>query len=469
MAMTTNGMPDREQMNDRARNGGSGMVYIPNGRVEEDESFVDERAPDPSAPGGDWDSLLNYQRRHQEAEQQKANQQILDGYLNIETAAKQRRVALNQNKAIAGAAAINSAYRNGGFSDPSLRESLSNAFGMPVYGGQIVDMGEGMGKSFVLYGAKSDPKTGEAQFAPVALLDDKSVLQVIKRANAGDAMNDAAKEFYASASSRYTPAQLSDFGVSRPGGPMVLGSAEIRSRGPRHSRVSASYFDGEGGYSRMDYDGWTGERQEVRGGTMSPEYPGRWKVLESGPNGKRYENSRTGEVVNVPDGSTLRDVLRGTSEKEKIAQINAQGRVDSAKIAAELKRMGYDIDEKKLEESRRHHEEQEKNEQARISSDQEKAERATRTRVGTMINPVTGQPVNPEVLDELKGDLDKSKKTKEPVPEPSPKPASSGDNTGKASMGFEKGKVYTDKTGRKMRYLGGNAHDKKNWEAVSEE
>ena len=413
--------------------------------TEEEQPFVDEREPKPGAPGGDWDSLAQQTAYNREMEQIKANRQAFDQYIAIEDGAKQQKLALDHQRAIAGAAMIQSAFRNGGMSDRSLSAAFSQAFGRPIYGGQLVkgmNIGNGPETVFAMYGAAKDPQTGKATIAPVAMMGTREMLQVLKRAGLGDATN-AIQDSLINNSylGKLTDDQRAAMGVLRPSAPISTGGTEISAAGVRalrglprpRSSVSSYYSDGAGGEVRT-YSGPETGYQNVReaSGTFSPDYQGRWKVLESGPNGKRYENSRTGEVVNVPDGSTLRDVLRGTSEKEKVAQINAQGRVDSAKLAAELKRMGYDIDEKKLEESRRHHEEQEKNEQARIASDQEKAERATRTRVGTMINPQTGLPINPEVLDEIKGDLDKSKKAKEPVPEPSPNPASSGDNTNTA-------------------------------------
>jgi hypothetical protein len=412
-----------------------------------------------------WNELAEQQRLNEEQAQIKANRQAFDQYIAIEDGAKQQKLALDHQRAIAGAAMIQSAFRNGGMSDRSLSAAFSQAFGRPIYGGQLVggmNIGNGPETVFAMYGAAKDPQTGKATIAPVAMMGTREMLQVLKRAGLGDATN-AIQDSLINNSylGKLTDDQRAAMGVSRPAAPITTGGAGISAAGVRalrglprpRSSVSSYYSDGAGGEVRT-YSGSETGYQNVReaSGTFSPDYQGRWKVTSVGadPNDRRYdasgnevynasprqirryENSRTGEVVNVPDGSTLRDVLRGTSEKEKVAQINAQGRVDSAKLAAELKRMGYDIDEKKLEESRRHHEEQEKNEQARIASDQEKAERATRTRVGTMINPQTGLPINPEVLDEIKGDLDKSKKAKEPVPEPSPNPASSGDNTNTA-------------------------------------
>ena len=92
--------------------------------------------------------------------------------------------------------------------------------------------------------------------------------------------------------------------------------------------------DGRGGFSntRIAPDGSVSRED---GGTRDANYKGRWRVLSSGSHGDgqrgtRYENDKTGEVVFVPEGQTLESVTRAGSEKERIARINASG-----KIAAE--------------------------------------------------------------------------------------------------------------------------------------
>ena len=142
---------------------------------------------------------------------------------------------------------------------------------------------------------------------------------------------------------KLTDDQRAAMGVSRPSAPISTGTAVISGstlqslRGtPRTpSRISVFASDGNGGFTRSAYDRKTGEDWSVDYGARSPDNPGRWKVLESGPDGTRYENDQTGEVVNVPKGGNLRDVLRGSSERERVAQIQAQGRADAAQIQAQ--------------------------------------------------------------------------------------------------------------------------------------
>ncbi len=148
--------------------------------------------------------------------------------------------------------------------------------------------------------------------------------------------------------------------------------ADTRPRG-----IHVFSADGRGGFSRSD---WTPENGMTREdfGTRDPNYKGKWKVLESGPDGKRYENDKTGDVVFVKNGENPPWVNGGTSDKQldrenklEIARLQDQGKTDRAnarnesrmsveEIKAELKRQGYEIDEKKFEESVRHNKATEK-------------------------------------------------------------------------------------------------------------
>lgn len=316
--------------------------------TEEEQPFVDERAPKPGAPGGDWDSLARQTAYNREMEQIKANRQAFDQYIAIEDGAKQQKLALDHQRAIAGAAMIQSAFRNGGMSDRSLSAAFSQAFGRQIYGGQLVggmNIGNGPETVFAMYGAAKDPQTGKATIAPVAMMGTREMLQVLKRAGLGDATN-AIQDSLINNSylGKLTDDQRAAMGVSRPSAPISTGGTEISAAGVRalrglprpRSSVSSYYSDGAGGEVRT-YSGPETGYQNVReaSGTFSPDYQGRWKVLESNGDGKRYANDRTGEEIFVPKGDTLRDVLqRGGSERERIARIQAQGRVDAAAIRA---------------------------------------------------------------------------------------------------------------------------------------
>lgn len=309
-------------------------------------AFSDERSVAAGRPGGSWAELADQQRADAETAQINANRQAFDQYVAIEDGAKQQKLALDHQRAIAGAAMIQSAFRNGGMSDRSLSAAFSQAFGRPIYGGQLVkgvDIGNGPETVFAMYGAAKDPATGKATVAPVAMMGSREMLQIMKRAGLGDATNDLQNDIIDNSYlGKLTDDQRAAMGVSRPSAPIstgttvISGAAMRRLRGIPRQPGAVSHFaaDGRGGFSQSYHNFRTGENWSVDYGTRSPDYQGRWKVLESGPDGMRYENDKTGEVVRVPKGENLRDVLRGTSEKEKIARIQAQGRTDAAAIRA---------------------------------------------------------------------------------------------------------------------------------------
>lgn len=311
---------------------------------EEPTAFSDEK----SVAAKGWNELAEQQRLNEEQAQMNANRKAFNQYIAIEDGAKQQKLALDHQRAIAGAAMIQSAFRNGGMSDRSLSAAFSEAFGQPIYGGQLVkgmNIGNGPETVFTMYGAAKDPQTGKATIAPVAMMGTREMLQVLKRAGLGDATN-AIQDSLINNSylGKLTDDQRAAMGVSRPSAPITTGGTEISAAGVRalrglprpRSSVSSYYSDGAGGEVRT-YSGPETGYQNVReaSGTFSPDYQGRWKVLESNGDGQRYANDRTGEEIFVPKGDTLRNVLlRGGSERERIARIQAQGRVDAAAVRA---------------------------------------------------------------------------------------------------------------------------------------
>ncbi len=73
-----------------------------------------------------------------------------------------------------------------------------------------------------------------------------------------------------------------------------IGSATFKGADTRPRGIHVASFDGNGGGTRID---WTpeGGRTEENFGIRDPNYKGRWSVIESGPDGKRYVNDKTGE------------------------------------------------------------------------------------------------------------------------------------------------------------------------------
>jgi len=115
------------------------------------------------------------------------------------------------------------------------------------------------------------------------------------------------------------------------GAKQVRGTAVFKGADTRPHGVHFFASDGNGGLSSSD---WTPEGGETRRdwGTRDPNYKGRWKVRVNGPDGKVYENDKTGEEITVKPGENLRDVLAKSEKSEgKPGQASGAG-VEIAKI-----------------------------------------------------------------------------------------------------------------------------------------
>lgn len=332
-----------EEINDNGR-------FVESHREERPSHWVDEdtgKIMDRKDMG--WDELADQQRANRETEAINENRKTFDQYLAIEQGAKRQKSELNHQRAIAFTAAAHSARENGGMSDSSLSASLSQAFGRPTYGIQLVkgiDIGNGPESVYVMYGPGKDPQTGKTTIRPTGMIGSRDAVKLFDSAGLGDDTNDLRNDIIDNSYlGKLTDDQRAAMGVSRPSAPISTGTTVISAAGMRAlrgtprtpSRVSWFGSDGKGGFSRGAVDRKTGEDWNEDTGTRSPDYQGRWRVLESNADGMRYENDQTGEVVNVPKGSSLRDVLRGSSERERVAQIQAQGRADAAQTQANNK------------------------------------------------------------------------------------------------------------------------------------
>jgi hypothetical protein len=335
----------------------------------------------------EWFNAIRQQNDEREANEIAEDQKIFDGFGAIEQNAKQQSILRDRQRAIAGAAMMQSAFKNGGMSDRSLSAAFSEAFGQPIYGGQIVDLGEGQGRGFVLYGAAKDAN-GNQSIGPVAMMNGAQMLKVLQSAKLGDRTADLQKEIYNDLSSRFTPEQIGSMGVQNPSAPISKGSTTISGsamralRGQPRQRSTISVFSNVGGDGRVGSGSHSaiirpdGTREEYVTGTRDPNYQGRWKVRVSDADGKLYENDKTGEEIRVPNGTNLGDVLaartrkpsngltfeerlalqraadnakteRQTSQNQNrlaIAQLNAEQRQKAAEAARVLKELGYAID-----------------------------------------------------------------------------------------------------------------------------
>ena len=275
---------------------------------------------------GKWLDEMRRQQDESDAIEIAEDQKIFDGFGAIEQNAKQQSLLRDRQRAIAGAAMMQSAFRNGGMSDRSLSPAFSQAFGQPIYGGQIVDFGEEKGRGFVLYGAAKG-RNGNQFIGPVAMMNGAQMLKVLQSAKLGDRTADLQKEIYNDLSSRFTPEQIGSMGVQNPsapistGGTVISGSAMRALRGLPRQRSTISVFSNIGNDGKIGTGTYSatirpdGSRDEFVTGKRSSDYQGKWKVRVSDADGRVYENDKTGEEIRVPNGTNLGDVLAARTRK----------------------------------------------------------------------------------------------------------------------------------------------------------
>lgn len=148
-----------------------------------------------------------------------------------------------------------------------------------------------------------------------------------------------------------------------------VGEDDLNGRPYKDPNRPGERYHGHG-VSSFSTATWQEDRDEQR-------YPdGKWTIRESGPDGKVYTNSKTGEDITVKPGENLRDVLARSSslakrsglslddrialEREKtagrkeVAGLNNETKLKVADIQKALKERGLDISEDKVAELIRH-------------------------------------------------------------------------------------------------------------------
>lgn len=204
--------------------------------------------------------------------------------------------------------------------------------------------------------------------------DRNAMARVMRNSGVGDDEITSISRAYSPTSAKNDPDFIGNKIGGGAGGRQIGGAATFKGLDTRPHGIHVFSSDGKGGFSRSS---WTPEvgRIEENSGTRDPNYMGKWKVLESNVYGKRYENDKTGDVVFVKNGENppwANNAMNGNmSEKERIAIMQDKGKTDRAnmknetrmsieELKAELKNRGYDIDDKKFEESVRHNKATEK-------------------------------------------------------------------------------------------------------------
>lgn len=262
----------------------------------------------------------------------QGNVRLYDGYMGVVRRNREDADRTMRQRTVAAAAALMNIYenpKNGGYSDRSLSDSLSSAFGTPVFGMQRLDGlkegDEALNGSVALI-VPQRGQDGSVTTGVSAMLSPAQQLKILQDARLGDRTAPLQRELWGGLAKRFTPEQLEQQGLRDPdalfppqdatskGGTTLEGGTAARlgaSILPQERRgISSFSADGKGGFSRT-YAGPETGMQNVREdfGTRAPEDGGTWRTLRSGyiaehgADGTVYENVRTGETRFVPNGS----------------------------------------------------------------------------------------------------------------------------------------------------------------------
>lgn len=296
----------------------------------------------------EWNQSVEDQGSEQEQAVFAENQRAYDGYHSL---VEQDRMARQQRKRaadIALASMLIEARNSGnGMVPASMCAAVSQDCGMDIAGGVLTKDGNLHLLTHAQDGSVVEFPNGSGIITPA------NQFGVLQRTGLG---KDLQKEIYGGFRKKYTAQQLAKIGVKEPidtlkrdgvevvGGtdPIKTGNDRASMPGPRSRFISQDDIDGRPykdpdrpgvrylghGISSFSTTDWKEDRDEKR-------FPnGRWKVRVNGPDGKVYENDKTGEEVTVKPGENLRDVLAKseTTQKDKtgagveIAKINAASR-----------------------------------------------------------------------------------------------------------------------------------------------
>ena len=297
--------------------------------------------PQGAEPGGEqdiqtngWNAAVLEQERELQArddeETRQYGEKMMADFGNLVMQDQQKRAEIRRMKDATLSTMMLQARNGDGFVPRAVLEAASANMGFDVAGGNFDKKG-----NFIVY---SHDQNGN--MVPVAIASPEMQFQTLSRAKMG---LDYQREIYGNnLAKRYTREQLDKFGFTNPDAPQTVGSTTMSGStarrvfgmgGPERRGISSFSADGKGGFSRTQTgpDGVTA-REDF--GTRDQNDNGRWKLLSSGPDGKRYENSKTGHVVTVRDGELA---PWEQSDKTRVAQINAksQSERDAAKIKAQ--------------------------------------------------------------------------------------------------------------------------------------
>lgn len=292
----------------------------------------------------EWNKAIAMQGNEQQmAEDESTRQygeQVLSEFDNLVQKGEQQRAEARRMQDATLSAMMLQAKNGNGFVPREVLDAASKNMGFPVAGGTFDQKG-----NFILLGMKQDAD-GSQKMVPVAFADHETQFRTLNRAKIGIEYQ---RELYDELSRKFTQSQLHNAGIVSPPAPATPpdphGTTTLRGDTARrlgasiiHERRGISAFgaNGKGGFTQY------GENGQVDFGTRATGQD-QWKQISVGadPNGengeqiRRYENSKTGEVVAVRDGEVplweRRNGAQKNGDRMDIARINAESRERIAK------------------------------------------------------------------------------------------------------------------------------------------
>lgn len=420
----------------------------------------------------DWDGALRHQEEQQRAQMEQernaalaqqisANRGVYDGYAQMGNtiAARQAQFMGNANAHLASSLRL--AAENGGRLPQYAWQGLGGALGLDGKNAAIVGGGFDKKGGFMLAVARKNPQTGQVEQTPMSFTPQQqyslmlSTPGIFSRQEVEGMRNQLIDNFHMHPDQvPQVPQGWGETGNVGVGNRTASGGTSVNPNwlfGPqRRSSISAFGANGRGGFTQYESNEQTGYQLQHRdSGTRAEGDKGRWKVLSRGADPKsgdgtqvtRYENDKTGEVVSVRDGETPPWESRAVGEKERIARINADGKIKAAEkanetrmnlaeaanalkqygidVSAQLKERGLDIQQQNADERSAHNRategQQAENEKGR--RDRAKQSNETKTKLAEMKSGGTmggRQPTAHEYVEVMKlaGDMLQSEETR---------------------------------------------------------
>lgn len=309
-----------------------------------------------------WTEALNEQNRESVYEQRRSatmsQRQALGGYEQLAGQADLQEQESHDAKSNAVAAMLKLAISRGGRVPQSVIGALNRDLGMDGKNRAIYGVGIGANGDFIIKQARKDANTGQVLSQDVTLspMDQYRIMLskpgIFSRSDVGNMATMLNRRFGFKESEIPLPddtmwdgdaAQLPE--EARVGTRTPEGAVRVRGSwlaGPGKRGGSSFSADGKGGFTRSAWDG-NGNRIEENGGTRADE-KGQWKQISVGADTseepkqrydedgnpvytapsrqvRRYENTKTGEVVSVRDGETPPWEKGAASEKAQIEKM----------------------------------------------------------------------------------------------------------------------------------------------------